>query len=99
MNTSISKEKMTKYQILNLSTNILTVTLFIIFSVLKRFETNSPIVYLLIFMFAINALASVVLLYFNQVLRPPNYAKNRLWILVRIAANIGFALLSYSLLV
>jgi hypothetical protein len=99
MNTSISREKMNKYQIFNLSTNILTVVLFIIFSIVKRIETNSLIVYVLIFMFAINALASIVLLYFNQVLRPPNYSKNGLWILLRIAANIAFALLSYSLLV
>ena len=99
MNTSAYRNKLTQFQVLNLSTNILTVVLFIVFSLIKRIEANSSIIYLLVLLFAINALLSIFLVYQNRVLKPANYSKNNLWFGLRIASNIGFAVLSYFLLI
>ncbi len=88
-----------QFQVLNLSTNILTVVLFIVFSIIKRIEANSLITYVLVLLFAINALLSIFLFYQNRVLKPVNYTKNILWFWLRITANIGFAVLSYILLI
>ena len=102
MNTSTSKNKLTQFEVLDQSANILTGVLTVVFGIITRIEACSSIIYVfyvLVLLFAINALLSIFLFYKNRVLKPPNYSKNNFRLGLRIAANIGFAALSYSFLI
>ena len=98
MNTyNFHKEKGTT-RVLNLSTNVLTVVLFIIYSIIKRIQVEDIIIYMLLLLFFINFLLSAYLLYRNNKYKDENYRKNNIWIIVRVVANLGFFILTYFLL-
>ncbi len=85
-------------QTLNLGTNILTVILFIAYSVAKRIEVDEYIIYLLCTLFIINSVFSIYLFYRNNKERRVGFRRINTWIIVRIIANIGFAILTFYLI-
>lgn len=98
MNTHNFDRRKSILPVLNLLTNIATVFLFIIYSIIKRTETSNEIVYILLVLFIINSLASVYLLYMNDVSKFKNNIRLNLWIIARIIANAGFSILTYYLI-
>jgi len=99
MNTYKFHKEKGATQALNLSTNILTVVLFIIYSIIKRIQVDDVFIYMLLILFVINFLLSSYLLYRNNKYKDENYRKNNIWIFVRVVANIGFSILTYFLLI
>lgn len=84
-------------QVLNLSTNIITVLLFICYSVANRIGVPDMIAIALAGLFALNAVASAYTLYRNNVLKIGEYNKLNFWIPLRVIANVGLGILSYSI--
>jgi len=98
MNTLNGHKKYIFTQELNLSTNIITVVLWIIFMIVNRMQVESIILYILFLLFIINMLLSVYLLYRNNRYKAEGYKKLKFWIVARIVANFGLALLTYTLI-
>lgn len=87
-------------QILNLATNIFTVILFILYSIVKRLESANAVIYLLLLLFIINLFLSLYALYLNNKHKYnlPDHRKNNVWMTARVVANLGLAVLSFLLL-
>ena len=86
-------------RVLNLSTSILTVVLYILYSLFKRIPIGNIIaIYALLVLFLVNALFSAFLLYRNIKYKSQSYKRDNIWIMVRLLANVGFCILTYFLL-
>lgn len=85
-------------QILNLSTNILTIVLFIAYSIVKRIVSPDWVIYLLFISFLACMLLSLYALYLNTRGKAISYKINNAWLIIRVVANLGFAILTFLLL-
>ncbi len=83
---------------LNNFTNITTVVLFILYSIVKRFDINQTFVLLLAIAWAINLCLIIYLIYKIVKDKESLEKPNKYWIYFRTIANLGFVYLSLQLI-
>ncbi len=96
MNTLNGHKKNIFIRELDLYTNFISIVLYIIYSIVWRMEVEGIILYILLLLFIIALLLSVYLLLQNNRYKPEGYQKLKFWIVFRIVANFGFAILTYT---
>lgn len=98
MSSTYNKITSDRIMELNLLTNILTVVLFIAFAVTRRIHNNREIMVVLAVSFILNSILTVYLLYRYKLKFNKDAKKLNSWIITRIIANIGFAVMSIYLI-
>jgi hypothetical protein len=93
-NSTSMDQQTNRFQVMNLLTNTLTVIFFIVYSAGKRFEFNDSVFIVLGVLFGVNAIISVYLLFRYYRLKSTLPGKLVFWIVLRIVANVGLAILS-----
>jgi hypothetical protein len=83
---------------LNDFTNITTVILFILYSILKRFDLNQTLVVILAIAWVINLSLIIYLIYKIVKDKEAMEKSNRNWLYFRTIANLGFIYLTLSLI-
>ena len=83
---------------LNNFTNITTVVLFILYSIVKRFDINQTFVLLLAIAWAINLALIIYLIYKINNDKEAMEKSNKNWLYFRTIANLGFVYLSLQLI-
>ena len=85
-------------QTLNNFTNITTVVLFILYSIVKRFDVNQTFVSLLAIAWAINLALIIYLIYKIEKDKEAMEKSNKNWLYFRTIANLGFIYLTMQLI-
>lgn len=83
---------------LNNFTNITTVVLFILYSIVKRFDVNQTFVLLLAIAWAINLALIIYLIYKINNDNEAMEKSNKNWLYFRTIANLGFIYLTMQLI-
>ena len=83
---------------LNNFTNITTVVLFILYSIVKRFDVNQTFVLLLAIAWAINLALIMYLIYKINKDKEAMEKSNKNWLYFRTIANLGFIYLTMQLI-
>ena len=83
---------------LNNFTNITTVVLFILYSIVKRFDVNQTFVLLLAIAWAINLALIIYLIYKINKDNEAMEKSNKNWLYFRTIANLGFIYLTMQLI-
>ena len=83
---------------LNNFTNITTVVLFILYSIVKRFDVNQTFVLLLAIAWAINLALIIYLIYKIGKDKEAMEKPNKYWLYFRTIANLGFIYLTMQLI-
>ena len=83
---------------LNNFTNITTVVLFILYSIVKRFDVNQTFVLLLAIAWAINLALIIYLIYKIGKDKEAMEKSNKNWLYFRTIANLGFIYLTMQLI-
>ena len=83
---------------LNNFTNITTVVLFILYSIVKRFDVNQTFVLLLAIAWAINLALIMYLIYKIIKDKEAMEKSNKNWLYFRTIANLGFIYLTMQLI-
>ena len=83
---------------LNNFTNITTVVLFILYSIVKRFDINQTFVLLLAIAWAINLALIIYLIYKIGKDKEAMEKSNKNWLYFRTIANLGFIYLTMQLI-
>lgn len=83
---------------LNNFTNITTVVLFILYSIVKRFDVNQTFVLLLAIAWAINLALIIYLIYKINNDKEAMEKSNKNWLYFRTIANLGFIYLTMQLI-
>ena len=83
---------------LNNFTNINTVVLFILYSIVKRFDVNQTFVLLLAIAWAINLALIIYLIYKINNDNEAMEKSNKNWLYFRTIANLGFIYLTMQLI-
>ncbi len=83
---------------LNNFTNITTVVLFILYSIVKRFDVNQTFVLLLAIAWAINLALIIYLIYKINKDKEAMEKSNKNWLYFRTIANLGFIYLTMQLI-
>lgn len=83
---------------LNNFTNITTVVLFILYSIIKRFDVNQTFVLLLAIAWAINLALIIYLIYKINNDKEAMEKSNKNWLYFRTIANLGFIYLTMQLI-
>ena len=83
---------------LNNFTNITTVVLFILYSIVKRFDVNQTFVSLLAIAWAINLALIIYLIYKIEKDKEAMEKSNKNWLYFRTIANLGFIYLTMQLI-
>ena len=83
---------------LNNFKNITTVVLFILYSIVKRFDVNQTFVLLLAIAWAINLALIIYLIYKINKDKEAMEKSNKNWLYFRTIANLGFIYLTMQLI-
>ena len=83
---------------LNNFTNITTVVLFILYSIVKRFDVDQTFVLLLAIAWAINLALIIYLIYKINNDKEAMEKSNKNWLYFRTIANLGFIYLTMQLI-
>ncbi len=85
-----------KIPALNSKTNFFTLLLYIAYSIVRRFVHDNRLLYFIGLLFVLNALFTLYILFKANTNNLPNYKNLKPWIIFRLIANIGFAVLIFT---